>query len=203
MAGKKFPKALLRLTLINIGLGFILFGFEFFPQNVLFLLIPVFAVVLLDLYFISLIFSANYFEKIFWKSLVPFFTLGLISILVILLFNPIRILRRNAEFTYKRAGFEQVIRMIENGNLKPVKYWDENGSGSVILPTELRYLSNLGEVSMDKSNDRTCIFLQTDFAIIFGDNSSYIYCSNNVPPDIDIRLKIQQIDANWYFVYYL
>jgi hypothetical protein len=203
MITKQFPKAVLWLSFVNLGFGLLLFGFEFFSQNIDLLLTLVFIIALIALFFVSLIFLANYFTKIHWKSLIPLFTLGLISILAILLFNPIRILRRNVEFIYKRNGFEQVIRMIENGNLQPATYYDESGSGSVILPPEFSSLSNLGEISVDKSNNRTCVYFRTDFSIIFGENSSYVYCSNNAPPDIDIRLKIQQINANWYFVYYL
>ena len=203
MTIKRLPKAILRLSLVNLGFGFLLFGFEFIPQNLPLLLIPIFLIALLALFLVSLIFLVNYFAKTHWKSLIPLFTLGLISILAILLFNPIRILRRNIEFIYKRDRFEQVIRMIENGNLHPVKYYDESGSGSVILPPEFQSLSNLGEISVDKSNNRTCVFFRTDFSIIFGNYSSYVYCSNTSPPDIDIRSKIQQINTNWYFVYYL
>jgi hypothetical protein len=130
-----------------------------------------------------------------WKSLWPIIING--STLLILLYVPFTSIRLNIEFTMNKKGYEEVIRMIENGKLEPNEY------GQAYLPPEYRHLSKGGgEIMVDTSDGITSVFFYTFLGIL--DNfSGYMYRSNGAPPDQDFMggdwAEITRKEPHWYF----
>jgi len=191
------------LIKIIIGFGLLLLVYEFFYLDIynlwwplLILLPPFLGIVFVALGIFSVIFIFFYFKYISWKAFFPVMISGFVLLISIYLFYPIRYFRINIEFMAKSRGFEEVITMVENGDLRPDNYGEAN------LPKEYQYLSSDDKVSIYKENDVLYVSFDTNTAIVFP-KANFMYSSNQLPPDVDIRLNVYKINPHWYLVSYL
>lgn len=131
-----------------------------------------------------------------WKSLLPIIING--STLLILLYVPFTSIYLNLEFLIKKAGYEQVVKMIENNQLQ-----SSNETGLVTLPSNYKYLSRGGgEIIVDNSDGVTSVLFYTYRGIL--DNASgYMYRSNDIPPTpyfmAEDWKQIERKEPNWFF----
>jgi hypothetical protein len=98
------------------------------------------------------------------------------------------------EFRWKWDDYNEVIALIESGELQP------DDSGLTRLPPEYLYLTVGGDIIIDTSDVTLSVFFFT-FRGVMDNFSGYMYRANNTPPDDVITdwTQIQQKRPYWFF----
>jgi hypothetical protein len=191
-------------TIVSIGFGICLIAITFFQWDLidylsvffLPLLILVFWVVLAIITMTSLIYIPFQLKIIRWKSILPLIA-NIITILILYVV-PFTSLWLDFKFRVNKQGYEQAIKMYENGELN-----EPNKSGYIELPSEYKYLSKGGgDIIVDNSDGITSIFFYT-FRGILGSSSGFIYRSNDSPPPQFLLRRdcyqLERIEPKWFF----
>jgi hypothetical protein len=197
------PLELSQIIKISVSLGFLLIVYEFFYLDIYsiwwlsLIILPLLVAGSFIVWCLTSIIIIPFFiARTTWRSFLPTIVNGAIFLSAIYFFQPIRYLRIEAEFILKQQGFEQVVQMIEVGTLQSDKYGQAN------LPKEFQYLSSDNKVSIYKENDVMYVSFDTNAAIVFP-KARFTYSSNQLPPDVDIRLRVYKINSHWYLISYL
>ena len=197
------PLELSLIIKISIGLGLLLFAYEFFYLDVyslwwpsLIIFPPLIGFLFIIWNLISIILIPFFIKITTWRSFLPAIINGIIFFSAVYFFYPVRHLRIETEFLIKHKSFEQVVAMINSGEIQSDQY------GEAILPKEYQNISMNGEVRFYTENNNLYIYFDTNNAIVFP-RAYYVYCSNGQPPNADERLRVYEINSYWYFVSYL
>lgn len=146
--------------------------------------------------FITVLAIITLFKNKDWKPIV----IQVITILLLLIvpFNQIIL---DIDFKINKSEREQVVKMVENGELKPNISHD---SSLIQLPKKYEHLSSGGgEIVVEKSGDGFNILFFTYRGLL--DNfSGFVYTPNDQKPfktafDGDFK-EIDKMEKNWYFV---
>ncbi|MCH6265881.1 hypothetical protein [Neobacillus citreus] len=161
-----------------------------------FLMFPVLLLVFGFFIFITVLAIITLFKNKDWKPIV----IQVITILLLLIvpFNQIIL---DIDFKTNKSEREQIVKMVENGELKPNISHD---SSLIQLPKKYEHLSSGGgEIMVEKSGDGFNILFFTYRGIL--DNfSGFVYTPNDQKSfknafDGDFK-EIDKREKNWYFV---
>ncbi|MFC4801869.1 hypothetical protein ACFPA1_21355 [Neobacillus sp. GCM10023253] len=161
-----------------------------------FLMFPVLLLVFGFFIFITVLAIITLFKNKDWKPIV----IQVITILLLLIvpFNQIIL---DIDFKINKSEREQIVKMVENGELKPNISHD---SSLLHLPKKYAHLSSGGgEIVVEKSGDAYNILFFTYRGIL--DNfSGFVYTPNDQKSfknafDGDFK-EIDKREKNWYFV---
>lgn len=173
----------------------------FFQWNLIeiiteFLMLPIWFVVFGFFIIITVKTITNLLKNKDWKP----FTIQLITILLWLFF-PFTQVMLDLDFKMNKSDREEVVKMVENGTLKPNVSYD---SSLIQLPEKYDQLSKGGgEIVIEKSDNNYLILFFT-FRGILDNFSGFVYSPNDKKPsqsDFDGEfIQIEKLDENWYFV---
>ncbi|MGP3610995.1 hypothetical protein [Anoxybacteroides rupiense] len=120
--------------------------------------------------------------------------------LLLWIFFPFTQVVLDVDFKVNKAEREEVVRMVENGELKPNLLNDQS---FIRLPKKNKHLSKGGEIMIEKNNDDYTIFFFT-FRGISDNFSGFVYSPNDQRPskhDFSGDFKeIKRLDKNWFWV---
>jgi len=161
-----------------------------------FLMLPVILIVFGFFVLITILAIIILFKNKNWKPVV----IQIVTIILVFIvpFNQIIL---DIDFKINKSKREQVVKMVENGELKPnVSY----NSALIHLPTKYKHLSSGGgDIVIEKSNNGYDILFFTYRGI--PDNfSGFVYTVNDQKPftkafNGDFK-EIDKMDKNWFFV---
>ena len=141
----------------------------------------------------SIIYIPLKFNRNRIKAFLPF----TINMLVFLIawFVPFTSIWLDIKFQTSKAGYEEVIVMVEDGRLQPGQF------GYVNLPIEYQYLSSGGRIKVDMSDGVTSVFFFT-FLGVLDNYSGYMYRSDGTSPPQGLFgdwAEIVQKQPDWFF----
>lgn len=116
-------------------------------------------------------------------------------VILILWFVPFTDIWLDLEFRMNKAAYQQVVRMVESGELPSATY-------TMQLPSAYSSISRGGDTIVDRSDGVTSIFFFTCRGVL--DNfSGYMYRSNDTPPSEWLMLgdwvQIKRKQPYWFF----
>ncbi len=142
----------------------------------------------------SIIYFIFQFNKNIKKACLPLL-INVFTILI-LVFVPFTAIWLNIEFRLNKNAYDEVIKMVENGELQP------NSIGLTRLPPEYRRISRGGDIVVDKQDHVTSVFFYTYRGVL--DNfSGYMYRSDNSFPPPDFMggdwVQVERKQPKWFF----
>ncbi|MFP7486487.1 hypothetical protein SFC65_20175 [Priestia filamentosa] len=120
---------------------------------------------------------------------------------LLLFFVPFNQIILNMDFKWNHSKREQVVKMVEDGTLKPNV---SHNSSLIHLPKEYQSLSSGGgDIAIEHSGDGYNILFFT-FRGILGGFSGFVYSTDGQPPSDgwfggDIK-EVHKMDNHWYIV---
>jgi hypothetical protein len=119
----------------------------------------------------------------------------------LVIFFPFTQIVLDIDFKMNKSEREEVVKMVENGTLKPNV---SHNSSLIQLPKKYDQLSKGGgEIVIEKSGDNYSVLFLT-FRGILDNFSGFVYSPNDKKPSPgDFRgdfKQIEKLDENWYFV---
>jgi hypothetical protein len=194
----KTNKLLLLLSLISSILVLI---YEFFQWEMIEILTPflmpfLWLVVFGFFFFVTVFTLVGVFKNKDWKPVV-------IQAITILLwfFFPFTQVVLDLDFKINKSKREEVVKMVENGMLKPNVLYN---SSLIHLPEKYDQLSKGGgDIVIEKKGDNYSVLFFTYRGVL--DNfSGFVYSPNDEKPGLDDFggdfKQIEKLDKNWYFV---
>lgn len=142
---------------------------------------------------VSMIYFAARCRKNLRRSSLPL----LINTVVVLIlwFVPFTDIWLNLEFNVNKNKYDQVVQMVERGDLHSVAYVTQ-------LPPAYRSISRGGDVIIDRSDGVTSVFFFT-FRGVLDNFSGYMYRSNDALPPENFMLgdwvQIKRKRPYWFF----
>ncbi|MFJ7976648.1 hypothetical protein ACIQZI_13245 [Peribacillus sp. NPDC096379] len=188
-----------QLLFLSLVSSILVILIAFFQWNLIeivteFLMLPIWLVVFGFFIVITVKTIINLFKNTDWKP----FAIQLLTVLLWLFF-PFTQVMLDLDFKTNKSEREEVVKMVENGTLKPNISYD---SSIIQLPEKYDQLSKGGgEIVIEKNGSFILFFTYRGMLDNF---SGFVYSPNDKKPsqhDFDGDFKqIEKLDENWYFV---
>jgi len=159
-------------------------------------LIIISQIVFLFLIFLSVLYMVFETKNDGWGAILPFLVnMIVLSVIMYVPFRPIRVSIEARVFEAKKNDFENVILLVESGELMP------DQSGTAVLPEQFKDLSHGQTISINTSHGVISVFFYSSVGVL--DNfSGYMYRSNDTPPPGELIgdwYLIERIKPFWYY----
>jgi len=161
-----------------------------------FLMLPVILIVFGIFILITILAIITLFKNKNWKPII--IQIATIILVFIIPFNQIML---NIDFKINKSNREQVVKMVESGELKPNV---AHNSELIHLPSKYKHLSSGGgDIVIEKSNNGYDVLFFT-YRGIMDNFSGFVYTVNDQEPfaksfNGDFK-EIDKMGKNWFFV---